>query len=135
MITYLYKIVLLQVEAQTKKKAKAPSQPPPAPSPGSQDSRDSYSNSNSGMSGSEHYGSSYPPPGAPGYNNYPPGPPGGPPGGGPPPHTSAPDGHPSHPGNLICVDVTTKGWILLVNDRKISCNYFFFKNSYEEDTK
>ena len=87
------------------------------------------------MSGSEHYGSSYPPPGAPGYNNYPPGPPGGPPGGGPPPHTSAPDGHPSHPGNLICVDVTTKGWILLVNDRKISAIIFFFLNSNEEDTK
>jgi hypothetical protein len=86
------------VEAQTKKKAKAPSQPqpPPAPSPGSQDSRDSYSNSNSGMNTAEHYGSYPPPPG--GYpNSYPGGPPqsGGPPAG--PPNSS--DGRPpSHPG-------------------------------------
>merc|ERR1719210_677337 len=72
--------ILAQVEAQTKKKAKAPPQPPPAPPPGSQDSRDSYSNSNSNAS-VDHYGG-YPPPGAPNYNNYPPGggPPQGPPG-------------------------------------------------------
>ena len=80
---------IFQVEAQTKKKTKAPPQPPPAPSPGSQDSRDSYSNSNSNAS-VDHYGGY--PPGAPGYNNYPP-PPGAP--GGP---NSADGRPPSHPG-------------------------------------
>ena len=61
------------------------------------------------MSSSEHYGGSYPPPGAPGgYNSYPGGPPppgaGGP--GGPPPPTSAADGRPpSHPGNLCLCDI------------------------------